>query len=616
MNVKCQNPNAKIEYPSAIRNPQSAILIVAVSLLLSTFFFTGIGKTQGIDLPGLVADIANQVEQQLGSVGGSVYEVRKDAIYLYFSDPSRITLRSRFYLYSASDTAVPPNPIAELEITRLSRQYPAGRIIRTYKYIPVRKGDRVVTAPEKLAIIGLGDEGRIQLISEMLAGQLTASGKYTATASVELSRLWQKKKLALYSMATDTVTLATLNVDTIVAQQLLKETDYTAIIVSHWERGDSGNQLICQLYRYGSNLVQEPVSVLLENNLPLSQLLFLEATKPITSLPEPKITEVPASPSNLESQTPPMMQDATAETGPVQLLTRVPLGYQILGLAAGNIDKDNQAELVVFSPTAMKLFKWAQTTLVEYFSQKYGAELPSARTRDWIRHATVVENWQTVIIYHSGDTKSEVYEWKNNQFRLLTQLDHLALGSLRNPEGKTMVVAADLLPNANLYCKDSIYMLFIDPNGTVETQTFQLPSNFYSIAGGYPAQENNPVWFVMNEHHQMVAYNQSFAPRWSSETTYGNALVVIPSTDSTDLRFIGTSSAIYGENDTIYGWQWNNGNPQLWFSYPISGSVSQLAAADINGDGITELIIVSDEIIAGKIRSTLLVYQIKKDYTD
>ena len=591
------------------------IILSTVYLLLATFSLAGIGYGQGIDLPGLVADIANQVEQQLGSIGGVVYEVRKDTVYLSFSDPSRVTLRSRFYLYSASDTAIPPNPIAELEITRLSRQYPAGLIARSFKSIPIRKGDRVVTAPEKLAIIGLGDEGRIQLISEMLAGQLTASGRYTANASVELGAIWQKMKLALYSMATDTVTLATVNFDTVVAQQLLKETDYTAIIVGQWEKvypdkigGDTGNRIIYQIYRYGTNQVQEPISVLLENNTPLYQLLFSESAKRVSQSVEPKTIESPTI--TPEPQPPLVAHDTPAESGPMQLLTRIPLGYQILGLAAGDIDKDNQAELVVFSPTDLKLFKWRQSTLLEHFSQKYAAELPSTRTRDWIRHATVVENWQTVLIYHSGDTKSGVYEWKNNQFRLLTQLDHLALSSLRNPDGKTMVVAADLLPNSNLYSKDSLYLLLIDPNGTVESQSFLLPSNFYNIAGGYPAQETTAIWFMINEDYRLQAFTQSFQPLWTSETIYGNGLIVIPSTDSTDLNIFCTSVSIYGDDDIINCLQWNKGTPQVKFSYPVSGSVSQLAVADVNGDGKLELILASDKEISGKIKTMLLVYQL------
>ncbi|MFB3894877.1 MAG: FG-GAP repeat domain-containing protein [bacterium] len=564
-----------------------------------------------MDLPGLTSNLANQISQQFVPVTGSVFEQRKDSVYLSFQDPSKITLRTKLYLYSSLNTAVPPTPIAELEVTRLSRQYPSARIANTLKFLPIRKGDRVVTAPEKIAVIGLGDEGRIQLISETLANQLTDSGRFIAAASIELGAAWQKQKAALFAQETDTTMISPVNYDTTVAQQLLRQTDYTAIIVGHWEIGDTTNRLSYQVYRYGTEQIQPPVSVMLDNTTALSQLLFAESANPskVVISSEPKLaldtTVVSPHPKSV-----PIAQDTTIESSPMQLLSMIALDYQVLGLTAGDINKDNFADLIIFSPTDLKLYKWKQNTIAEFYSKKYGAELPNARTRDWIRHATVVDAWQTVLIYKIGDANSEVYEWKENQLKSITPLDHLALNSLRNPDGRTNVATADLLPESNLYSKESIYLLLIDPSGAIETQSFLLPENFYNIAGGYPVQDSTAIWFTINEKHRVQSFSQTFQLLWTSETTYGNGLAIIPSSDSSDMLIICTSTADYGDTDVLYCLSWNKGKPQPKFTYPVTGSISQLAVADINGDGQPELIIAADKVSYEKIKTTLLIYQL------
>lgn len=565
---------------------------------------------QGVDLPGLTSEIANQIGQQFIPVTGSVYELRRNSAYLSFPDSSKITLRTKLYVYSTLDTTIPPSPIAELEVTRLSRQYPSARISNTIKFIPIRKGDRVVTAPEKVAIIGLGDEGRIQLISETLANQLTETGRFIATASVELGAAWQKQKAALYAQETDTTVISAINYDTVVAERLLNETDYTAIIAGHWEQKDTTNLLVFQVYRYGIEQIQPPVSVSLDNTAALSQLLFAESPHPpeeVSSEPKPAEDTTSLIP---KPQPVPIASDTAIEPSPMQLLSMIALDYQVLGFTAGDIDKDNIADLIIFSPTDLKLYKWKQNTIAEFYTKKYGTAIPSTRTRDWIRHATFVDAWQTVLIYKTGDTNSEVYEWKENQLKSITPLDHLAINSLRNPDGRTNVATADLLPESNLYSKESIYLLLIDPNGEMETKSYLLPENFYNIAGGYPAQESTAVWFTVNEDNRLQAFDQLFQPLWISETTYGNGLVIVPSTDSSDMLIICTSTAVYGESDTLYCLSWNQSKPQIKFTYPINGSVSKLAVADINGDGKSELIVAADKVTSEKIKTNLLIYQL------
>ncbi|MCX7919088.1 MAG: VCBS repeat-containing protein [bacterium] len=575
------------------------------------FFIIALGQLAGaqdFDLPGLVTELETRIQQELGTAVGSVYEVRKDTIYLFFLDPSKITLRSRFYIYSAADTASPLTPTAELEITRLSRQFPAGRISRMFKPYPIRKGDRVVSGPEKVAVISLGEEGRIQLISEMLAGQLTASGRYTATASVELSGLWQKRINQLYSTATDTATLASLTLDTVVAQQIFRETDYATILVGHWEHEAASSRIVYQIYRYGG-IIHPPVMLTLDKNIPLYQLLFPAVQRLVPPKPEPLVTDDTTA-QRIEPL-PVVVENTSSEPSLLQLFDRIPFNEQIFGLTAGDIDKDNQAEVVLFTADKMRLFKWNNETLQEKYTLPFGVNLPTARVRDWIRQATIIELWQAVSIHHSGMTKSEVYEWNSNRLKLLTRLDHLALRTLRSPDGKTVVVTADLSPLSNMYSGETIYVMNIDVDGTVNTQTYSVPVNFYTIAGVYSPDSESPLWFLINEDYQLQAYTDTFNLIWTSATTHGNSLSVFRSRDTVaNVQIVCSSSSVYGENDTVYMYTWNNGIPQLKLTYPISGSITHLATGDINGDGTTELIIAVDNFESGTIKSTIFIFQL------
>lgn len=113
-----------------------------------------LADAQGVDLSDLVGEITAHLEQQLVPVSGVVYEVRKDSVYLTFSDPLNIKPRTKLYAYTAFDTAIPTSPIAELEVIRISRQYPSARISRTSRPIPIKKVTVLLPHRKRLRLSG------------------------------------------------------------------------------------------------------------------------------------------------------------------------------------------------------------------------------------------------------------------------------------------------------------------------------------------------------------------------------------------------------------------------------------------------------------------------------
>lgn len=324
--------------------------------------------------------------------------------------------------------------------------------------------------------------------------------------------------------------------------------------------------------------------------------------------------------------------------------------FEAEGLAIGDLTGDGLKETVIMAGQSIHIFRNQGGRMAEL------KEIKGERFHSFVSVdvADINGNGRAEIFLTclNGNTKlldSVVLEWDGSDFKRVAQNQKWYFRVITHPiEGKILVGQRRGIGTLFL---DGIFKLVWDGQGYVDQDKLPVPKNVivYGFAMGNPMSEGSDMIVSMDPEGILRIYTSSGSREWKSEEGFGGS--------EKDLRFIGAdrsesdnrmflpqriyivdsnrdnkNEVLVVKNEAFTGTLFKNyrryssgvfqaltwdglGLVPLWQTQKISGYISDYCLADMNDDGIPELVatVVSRrDALFVTPKSTVIWYDLSK----
>ncbi len=323
---------------------------------------------------------------------------------------------------------------------------------------------------------------------------------------------------------------------------------------------------------------------------------------------------------------------------------------EIRGLDAGDVDGDGKTELVMIDKDTVYVYKWGKNRLIQFKDIK-GTWSPNFI---YVSVADLTGNG-VAEIYVSNLTATNastfVLEWDGSNFKETTKRESWLIRVVDLPgRGKTLL--GQKRATDGKYIGD-VYILKREGDGFVAGEPLKLPryGNVFNFVQSNLEGKGAIYTTLLDPYEHLEVYNQEGERLWKSDDYFGGSLTYMDFMDVNVNRMVQTAVRVFipspiflydingdGKQEIVicqnhskvarifgdFRWfgsgkvnfmNWDGaGLVSNWVTPKLSGTTVGYKVADLDNDGLQELIVASvtsESYFLGFPQSRLLVYDLK-----
>lgn len=299
----------------------------------------------------------------------------------------------------------------------------------------------------------------------------------------------------------------------------------------------------------------------------------------------------------------------------------------VLGaMAVGDLNNDGQVQVVAATDSNLFLYKLVENHLVETQKLEFAStnRIVSLEVAD-INKNGYPEIFVTSLTIHLDGLQSFVVEYDGSNYITKGDSESIYYGLIKTPEGTQVLLGQDM---GRSPFNGRIQTMMATGDSYVKERRIRTPRNVsvLSFARGGVTSEDADEYVMLNEHGRLVLANNSGSADWDSTEKYGftGHVWLMPKQDSDasyrdrvylhprimfhDIGGDGKKELIVVRNNELGGGsfgrykRFKNGHLEIlawngiamapvFQTMPVQGWISDFAIADLDNDGMDELIV-------------------------
>jgi len=323
---------------------------------------------------------------------------------------------------------------------------------------------------------------------------------------------------------------------------------------------------------------------------------------------------------------------------------------EIRGLDVGDVDGDGKSELVIIDKNTVYVYKWGKNRLLQ-FKEIKGTWSPNFI---YLSMADLNGNGQTEI-YVSNLTATNasalVLEWDGSDFKEITKRESWLIRVVDLP-GRGATLLGQKRATEGTYI-GGVYVLKHQGNGLVATEPLKLPryGNVFNFVKSDLGGKGAPFTTLLDPYEHLIVYDPEESRLWKSDDYFGGSLTYMEYMDVNVNRMVQTGVRIFipspiflydingdGKQEIVvcqnhskvarifgdFRWfgsgkvhfmDWDGaGLVSKWMTPKLSGTTVGYKVADLDNDGLGELIVASvtsESYFVGLPQSRVAIYDLK-----
>ena len=320
----------------------------------------------------------------------------------------------------------------------------------------------------------------------------------------------------------------------------------------------------------------------------------------------------------------------------------------------GDLDGDGKNEVVIIDRDTVYIYKWQKNTLVQFKA----IEETWASNYIYVSNADMDGNGRAEIYVSnlSQTVSSLVLEWDGSKFKEISTGESWLFRVVDLPgKGKTLLGQERDVQGTY---RGNVQILVRKGNDYISTGPLNLPryGNVFNFVQSDLTGKGSIYTTMLGPYEHLLVYGQSGERLWKSDDYYGGSLTFIPKMDTNvnrevhtpvrifipspiflvDMNADGKEEIVVCKNESkmgrIFGdirWfgsgkvlfmDWDGaGLTSQWTSQKLSGTVVGYQIADLDNDGLKELVIASvtsESYFVGFPKSRLVLYDLDLKASD